>query len=73
MEGKVPLMVWCTCHHQTQLPASLVRLQPLRGAPLVHHLTPALATTKYMSYKKITVSVLNLRKNQYLPAGILLW
>ena len=83
-KGKVPLMVWCTCHHQTPLPASGVCLRPLRGAPLVHHPPLALAFTghpiwrhlhvnKHLSYKKITVSVLNLRKKQYLLACIALW
>jgi len=82
-KGKVPLMVWCTCHHQTPLPTSGVCLRPLRGAPLVHHFPPALAFTghpnwrhlhvnMHLSYKN-TVSVLNLRKKQYLPACIALW
>jgi hypothetical protein len=76
VEAKVALMVWCTWHHQTPLLASVVRLLPLGPAPPVHHLLPALGMTiapqrrhlhiiKYVTYKKIKLSILSLRRNLY--------
>jgi hypothetical protein len=70
------LMVWYTFHHQTALLASIVRLRPLGGAPLVHHVCLArgvlgaprrnhLHVIKYVTYKKIKLSLLNLKRNQY--------
>jgi hypothetical protein len=59
------------------LPASVVRLLPLVGAPLLHHLLPALGMrsapirkhlqdNKYMTYEKMKLIVLNVKRNEYL-------
>jgi hypothetical protein len=61
-EVAAALMVWYTWHHQTPLPASVVRLLPLGAAPLVDDLALALGMRggpkrnhlydiKYMKYK----------------------
>jgi hypothetical protein len=41
-KAMVALVVGGTLHHQTSVPASIVRLVPLVGAPPLHHLIPAL-------------------------------
>jgi hypothetical protein len=68
-------------HHETPFPASIVHLVPLRRAPPLHHLLPALRMhialirnhlqkSKYTTYQKIKLSKFNTNiKVLYLPTS----